>query len=41
MDSDDDNNIIIYNKYSICLRHISSNQTIQRRIILYMNIQIT
>ena len=29
------------NKYSICLRHISSNKTIQRRITLYMNIQIT
>ena len=29
------------NKYSIYLRHISSNKTIQRRITLYMNIQIT
>ena len=29
------------NKYSISLRHISSNKTIQRRIILYMNIQVT
>ena len=30
-----------YNKYSICLRHISSNKTIQRRSTLYMNILIT
>ena len=29
------------NKYSISLRHISSNKTIQRRITLYMNIQIS
>jgi len=37
------NIIIIYNnnKYSIYLRHISSNKTIQRRITIYMNIQIT
>ena len=32
--------IIIINK-SICLRHISSNKTIQRRITRCMNIQIT
>ena len=32
--------IIIINN-SICLRHISSNKTIQRRITVYMNIQIT
>ena len=36
-----DNNIIIIINNSICLRHISSNKTIQRRITLYMNIQIT
>ena len=34
-------NKIYINKYSICLRHISSNKTTQRRITLYMNIKIT
>ena len=33
--------IIIIINNSICLRHISSNKTIQSRITLYMNIQIT
>ena len=33
--------IIIIINNSICLRHISSNKTIQKRITLYMNIQIT
>ena len=33
--------IIIIINNSICLRHISSNKTVQRRITLYMNIQIT
>ncbi len=32
--------VIIINN-CICLRHISSNKTIQRRITLYRNIQIT
>ena len=32
--------VLIINN-SICLCHISSNKTIQRRITLYMNIQIT
>ena len=32
--------IIIINN-SICLRHISSNKTIQSRITLYKNIQIS
>ena len=33
--------IIIIINNSICLHHISSNKTIQSRITLYMNIQIT
>ena len=33
--------IIIIINNSTCLRHISGNKTIQRRITLYMNIQIT
>ena len=37
-DNNTNNNII---NSSICLRHISSNKTIQRRITLYSNTQIT
>ena len=33
--------IIIIINNSICLRHISSNKTIQRRITLYRNLDIT
>ena len=36
-----DNMLTIIIKNSICLRHISSNKTIQRRIALYRNLQST